>query len=189
MYKKIVILLLIMLMLLIGCAKNNDEQQLNIEADITNEPNVETDKSITMDDIKGFYNDNDELKMKLINNKYVLAQSIGTSGALYFELYNLENGTKDIIHNNGTYSQLDRIVNENYIVLRSSGISTETSIGIFPFEIHCLRIEDDSESVYDYMVIEKEIDHLLRENVESGSKKTSYLFIMNQLMIDFSSFY
>ncbi len=178
---------MIILLLSNGCYQdneliNNNEEldeghEISHESEPTEEPN-----SITMDDIKAKYDDSEKLKMNLINNKYVLAQYIGETGVMYYELYNLNNGSKDIIHNDGTYTQLDTIYSENYIVLLSSGKSTETNIGTFPYKIHCFRVRDDNNSVFDFMTVVENINYHLYESISSGSKRVSNL---NESLITF----
>jgi hypothetical protein len=81
-------------------------------------------------------------------NIYVLIESIGSipEGASYFELFNLETGTRAGLPTGSSHVRLKKIVDENMFVFFADGTNSVNSQVFFPFLIKCCR--DDEQGAF-----------------------------------------
>ena len=81
-------------------------------------------------------------------NIYVLIESIGSipEGASYFELFNLETGTRAGLPTGSSHVRLKNIVDENTFVFFADGTNSVNSQVFFPFLIKCCR--DDEQGAF-----------------------------------------
>lgn len=152
-------ILLLIIFLLMACSINEDGK----------------DNLLTIDDVKGKYEDGKILDIKTIGDDYVLVESQRETFANEFHLYNLENGDADVMPTIGEFVTLEEVKSEDHFIFLSSGQNSETSYGVFPYIIECIRVKNDISSLGDFMAIKKDKYFNLDESISSGSKSYSIL--------------
>jgi hypothetical protein len=119
---------------------------------------------------KKFGSENKVLSVHEINDNYVLVESQYTGSANRFTVYNLETGKMDELPTSTRFTTLEKIVDENCIILCDTGKSSESAIGNFPSTIKFNRDGDNG-----FVGVEEDKYFSLDYSVESGSKNNSNL--------------
>lgn len=161
-----------------GCKKENKLNESLTSVENVNAASQDTFK-LTLDEIKKKYTNAKIKDIQSVGKEYVLVESQKDNFASTFDIYNLKTGDMDTLPTMGDFVTLEKIENENYFVLLSSGRNSETNIGDFPHLIRCIRIKNDLKKNDDFTALIEDKYFSLDNPLQSGTKVDSVMSSIN----------
>jgi hypothetical protein len=143
---------------------------------------------ITIEDIHKELSKNETVILRKFKEKYVLAEvrnklAFDKGSDVEFILYNLKTGEKNIVIDDSKRDlKLDRIEDENNILISASGETMETaisfhSIHLFPYLIRCMRPKNFNKPNCDFIQKRELAFFSAAEDIKFGDE--SYSIISN----------
>lgn len=137
---------------------------------------------LTIDEIKKKYTDTHIKDIRSIGDNYILVESQQETLSNRFDLYNLSTGDMDTMPKGDEFVTLERIENENYIVLLSSGKNSESPFTKAPYLINCIRIKNEIDKADDFIALSEDKYLPLDYSIELGSKAETQI---TDMKVDF----
>lgn len=134
---------------------------------------------LTLDEIKKKYSNTKIMNIQSIGEENVLVESQQDTFANKFDIYNLKTGDMDTLPTAPEFVMLEKVVNENYFIFLASGKNSESSIGIFPHLISCIRVKSDTNKSDDFTSFNEDKFFNLDYPIQSGSKEDSLMSNLN----------
>lgn len=125
---------------------------------------------LTIDEIKKKYIDTNIKNIQNFGDNYVLVESQQETLANRFDLYNLSTGDMDTMPKGDEFVTLERIENENYIVLLSSGKHSESPFAKAPYLLKCIRVKNEIDKADDFIALSEDKYLPLDYSIELGCK-------------------
>lgn len=103
---------------------------------------------------------------------YLLVESQAPNLPALFSLHNLKTGDRSIVAKTEYIidTQKTKIIDENNIILYSTGKSYDNAFQSFPFEIHCMRGTEDTNPKADFIQLKKDIRLPIDEHITLHGK-------------------
>lgn len=138
---------------------------------------------LTIDEIKKKYIDTNIKDIRSIGDNYILVESQQETFANRFDLYNLDTGDMDTMPNGDEFVTLERIENENYIVLLSSGKHSESPFAKAPYLMKCIRVKNEIDKADDFIALSEDKYLPLDYSIELGCKVETQI---TDMKVDFN---
>lgn len=187
----IIIVIVLQMLCFASCAEKdkveekviaNNESTIKKDDTTSNEGGQKSNnkKSLTIDDIKKMYADQN-INLTTYTDKYVLVESQINNVPNVFELFNLETGDRDVLPTLGDYAKLNKIVDENNIIIISSGKNVEGDYSTFPYIMKISRDKENIDNIYDFKVETEDYYAKITEAITFGNKPGLLAYIKADL--------
>jgi hypothetical protein len=138
--------------------------------------------SLTIDEIKKRYPENEIKEIRNIGEDYVLVESEIETFANRFDLYNLKTKKVDTLPTGFEYVTLEKIEGEDYFIFLATGKNSESPFKQFPYLINCFRVRHEGGMYNNFTAVNEEKYFDLNKALQAGSKAGS---VMSDLDVTF----